>query len=183
MAVEKINLKISSGLDRVYRSGRAFSDNAPLNPLHATAYLDGEWFVQASDGKTMSRAAAIGTLGTAGAGGRATSARCVQLFMELGNTTVQSMPEPKAAFLYLGSYEAETLIFDPTAVVASGAAITAVDQPLKVATISITTNGVARNYVGLVGHGGAGTDAAPIAAYVSQLSTDNGGWLKYVKVA
>lgn len=147
-------------------------DATILDPLSATSLIDGEWLSLGADGKAVDRAAAIGTLGTAGAGGRAT-ARAWMNWGELGRSDQLSMAERHASVFWMGFWEIDVLLFDKDAVVASGAAITTILQPVKVATISVAS----RNVVGLVGHGGGG-DSAIIQAYVTRLPADNKGWLR-----
>jgi hypothetical protein len=79
----------------------------------------------------------------------------------------------------MGEYEADTRIFDATATVhTNGVAITAVGQPLKVASITIGT----RVYVGLVGHGAiGGADVDPIVGRVTRLPANNGGKLRFIR--
>jgi hypothetical protein len=77
--------------------------------------------------------------------------------------------------LFRGEYEADTRVFDASVALGSGAAITTVLQPLKVATITVGS----RNYVGLVGHGGS-SDASPVVGYVTRLPASNGGKLRFI---
>jgi hypothetical protein len=126
-----------------------------------------------ANGKLV-RAAAIGTLGTAGAGGRAT-VRSFPLWAERGRYDVRALSEGKMPVLWRGEFEFETRVYNATDVVDAGAAITTMLQPLKVATILIGT----RNYVGLVGHGGA-ADTAPVQGYVTKLPAANGGKLRFI---
>ena len=135
------------------------ADKALLRPENALAYFDGEWVVESSS--KLVRAADVATTGAV-----ATSSFTFPIWGSRGRSDWQANPNGKIAEFYMGDWEAETRIFDKTAVVGSGLAITAVGQGLKVATI---TDG-SRKYVGLVGHGGGGvTD--PVACYVAALST------------
>jgi hypothetical protein len=84
----------------------------------------------------------------------------------------------KVPLLFLGDYEADTRIYDATATVGSGAAITTVGQPLKVASVDIGGKIVC----GLVGHGGA-ADAHPIVGRVTRLPASNGGKLRFVRAS
>jgi hypothetical protein len=141
--------------------------------MNAIGLVDGEWMTIDSSYKLI-RAADIATLGTAGAGGRATL-KSFPLWAERGRTDVRAMADVKMPILFMGYYEFDTRIFDATAVVpGAGAAITYVMQPLKVATIVLGT----RNYVGLVGSTLA--DTAPIVGYVTRLPAANGGKLRFI---
>jgi hypothetical protein len=93
--------------------------------------------------------------------------------METGRTDVQALR--KTAILWRGDYECDTRIYDAAAALGSGAAITFVMQPLKVATITLGS----RNYVGLVGHGGSADDD-PVVGFVSRLPANNGTKLRFI---
>lgn len=153
-------------------------DPTILDPQHTYPLVDGEWLTLATAGgdagKKVERAATISTLGTASAGGRATQRAWMQ-WGELGRSDSLSMADPMASVFWLGFWELDVKLFDASAVVASGAAITGILQPLKVATISVGSP--ARNVIGLVGHGGGG-DAAIIQAYVVRLPSTNKGMLR-----
>ena len=148
------------------------SDPTIANPANAACFVDGEWFKLDATGKLAARGATLVATGVDNATGRATGP-CFPIFAQRGVTDVQALPEKKIPLIWQGFWEFDTRIFDATAGGASGAAITARWQPLKVATIA----GTGRNYVGLVGHGGSG-DSAPIQCYVSRLPADNGGKLR-----
>lgn len=171
--VQKINFEPVSDILSIYRRDLPLADKTLSDPLNAVALVDGEWVTFDSSYKLV-RAAAIGTLGTAGAGGRA-SVKSFPLWAERGRYDVRAMADVKMPFLFQGEYEFDTRIFDASAVVASGAAVTTVLQGLKVATIAIGS----RNYCGLVGHGGA-ADTAPVAGYVTRLPANNGGKLRFM---
>lgn len=142
------------------------ADKTLTNPTNAVVLTDGEWMTLNAS-RQLIRAADVATPDDPATG------PSFPLWAEQGRYDVQAIADRKTPVLWLGSWEFETLVFDPAAVVGSGAAITALLQPLKVATITIGT----RNYVGIVGHGGAGTDSDPIVAYVTNLHSANGGWL------
>lgn len=169
--VQKINFEPVSDLMKVWRRDFALADKTLADPLNAVALVDGEWMVLDSNYNIV-RAAAIATLGTAGAGGRATL-KAFPLFAERGRYDVRAQATPKMPVIFQGDWEFDTRIFNATDVVASGAAITTVLQPVKVATVAIGS----RNYCGLVGHGGA-ADTAPVAGYVTRLPANNGGKLR-----
>jgi hypothetical protein len=142
------------------------ADGNLANPLNAVALVDGEWLIVNSSYK-IERATDVATLGA-----EATK-HSWPVWNEKGRTDVQAVAERRTVLLWLGMWEFDTRIYDATAVVVAGAAITAVDQPVKVATIAIG----GRNYTGLVGHGGSG-DTAIVVGYVTRLPTDNGGKLR-----
>lgn len=140
---------------------------ALLNPTGATCYVDGEWVSFDANGRLV-RAAAI-----AGPGVAATTIS-FPIWAERGRYDVQT--SRKLPIIYLHQLEADTTIYDAALVVGAGAAITTHLQPLKVASITIG----ARNYCGLVGHGGA-ADTDPIVGYVSRLPALNGTRLRFFR--
>jgi hypothetical protein len=75
--------------------------------------------------------------------------------------------------LWMGAWEFDTRIFDASAAIGTGAAITLVDQPLKVATIAIG----GRSYTGLVGSDSTDSGAI-VVGYVTRLPANNGGKLR-----
>lgn len=169
--VERVNFEPLSDILATQRRDFPLADPSLAEPLNAVALVDGEWMVIDSAYKIV-RAAAIGTpddpaLQTA-----------YVLFAERGRYDVQAQAQTKMPIVWMGEYVADTRIFDASAVVGSGAAITTAGQPLKVATVTIGT----RNYVGLVGHGGA-ADAHPIVGRVTRLPANNGGKLGFMKAA
>jgi len=171
--VQKVNFEpVSTVLQTQFRDF-PLADPTLAQPLNAVALVDGEWMVINNSYKLL-RAADIATLGTAGAGGRATLLS-FPLFAERGRYDVQAIAGTKMPVIFRGEWEFDTRIFDAAAVVGSGAAITTVLQGVKVATIALG----GRNYVGLVGHGGS-ADAAPVAGYVTRLSANNGGKLRLI---
>lgn len=142
------------------------ADKTLTNPGNAVVLVDGEWMTLNASEKLI-RASAIGTPGDP------SLTLSFPLWAERGRFDVQAMADRKTPILWMGSWEFETLIFDPAAVVGSGAAITALFQPLKVATVTIGT----RNFTGIVGHGGSG-DTHRIVGHVTRLHTNNGGFLR-----
>ncbi len=171
--IQKVNFEPVSDMLPTQRRDFPLADKTLSDPLNAVALVDGEWLTLNTSYQIV-RAAAIGTLGTAGAGGRA-SVRSFPLWAERGRYDVRAMSENKMPVLWRGDWEFDTRVFDSVAVVDTGAAITTVMQPLKVATIQIGT----RNYCGLVGHGGSG-DTAPVVGYVTKLPANNGGRLRLI---
>lgn len=163
--VQKINFEPVTDVLPITRRDFTLADTTLLDPSTATPLVDGEWVTIDSSYKLI-RASTIGSVGNAN-----TSALARPYWMEKGRTDAQAMK--KGVCLWMGDWEADTRIFDASAVVGSGAAITTVGQPVKVATITIGT----RNYTGLVGHGGSG-DSQPIVGYVTRLAASNGGKLR-----
>jgi hypothetical protein len=141
---------------------------ALADPDNALVLIDGEWMTLNTDYQLV-RAADV-----ASAGNEATSRALFPLWSERGRYDVQALR--KASVVFLGDYEADTRVFDATAAVGSGAAITTVGQVLKIASVTIG----ARVYCGLVGHGGIGTDTAPTVGYVTRLPANNGGRLRFI---
>ncbi len=170
--VQKVNFEPLTDILRLDRKDFPLADPTLANPLNAVALVDGEWMV-INSAYQMLRACDITTLGTGGAGGRATL-KSFPLWMERGRTDMQGMSMKKGALIWRGEYEFETRIFNATDVVAGGLAITTMLQPLKVATIAIG----GRNYCGLVGS--QTSDTAPIVGYVTRLPANNGGKLRFI---
>lgn len=162
--VARVNFEPVRDVMPVQRADFPLADKTLANPLNAVALVDGEWMVINSDYK-MVRASTIGSVGDEA------TARSYPLWAERGRYDMQALG--KAPLLWLGSWEFDTRIFDAAATPGSGAAITAVDQPLKVATITLGS----RNYTGIVGHGGSG-DSAIVVGYVTRLPANNGGKLR-----
>lgn len=161
--VQKKNFEPTSDLMLIQRRDKSVADPTLLNPNNALALTDGEWVIPDANDKLV-RASTIGSVGNAA------TVRSYPVWSERGRSDNQALSGKKATFFYLGAWEADTRIFDASAVVGGGAAITTVGQPLKVATITIGS----RNYSGLVG--AAASDV--IVAYVAKLPSTNGGKLK-----
>lgn len=171
--VQKVNFEPVSDILPVQRRDFPLADPTLAQPLNSLALVDGEWMTLNSNYKIL-RAADVTVLGTAGAAGRAT-VKSFPLWAERGRYDVQAIAGTKMPVLFMGHYEFDTRIFDATAVVGSGAAVTTVMQALKVATIALG----GRNYCGLVGHGGS-ADTAPVIGYVTRLPASNGGKLRFI---
>jgi len=166
--IAKVNFEPTTDvLAAVHRRDFVLADRTLVDPTNALCLVDGEWMA-IGVGYKMSRASAVGTPGA-----RA-SVRSFPLWMERGRYDVQAIAQTKAPVIWLGHYEADTRVYDASVTLGSGAAITSVMQPLKVATI--TVNG--RNYSGLVGHGGS-ADTDPVVGYVTRLPAENGGKLRF----
>ena len=166
--VGRINFEPVSDILQVHRRDFPLADPTLADPTNAVALIDGEWMVLNSSYQ-IARAAAIATPGTAA------TLRSFPVFAEQGRYDVQAIADRKTVVLYLGEYEFDTRVFDAAATVGGGAPITTVLQTLKVATVTIGT----RNFIGLVGHGGA-SDTDPIQGYVTRLPADNGGKLRFI---
>lgn len=163
--VQKVNFEPVSDILPVHRRDFTLADTTLLDPTNALAMVDGEWMTLNASYKLL-RAADVTTGGAA-----ASNSLLFPYWMERGRYDAQT--SRKGVVLYMGEWEADTRIFDAAAVVASGAAITVVGQPVKVATVTLGS----RKYVGLVGHGGSG-DTAPLVGYVTRLAASNGGKLR-----
>lgn len=163
----KVNFEPVSDVLPVWRRDLPLADPTLADPDNAVALVDGEW-VTFDSAYRWARAATIGTPGNLA------TVPSFPVFNERGRSDRQGMAERKTTALQQGPYEYDTRIFDATVALGSGAAITTVNQPLKVATITFS----GRNFVGLVGHGGA-ADASPIVGYVTKLPTNNGGKLRF----
>ena len=164
--VMRVNFEPVRDVLPVQRTDFPLADSTLADPMNAVALVDGEWMA-VNNSYQIERASVIGTPAN-----EATK-RSYPMWAERGRYDVQAIGNRKMPILWLGAWEFDTRIFDATAVVGSGAAITAADQPLKVATITIGT----RNYTGLVGHGGSG-DTAIVVGYVTRLPAVNGGKLR-----
>jgi hypothetical protein len=163
--ITKVNFELLSDMMAIQRRDVPLADTTLANPLNALALIDGEWMTFNSAYKLIRAADLTQANGTV-----ATSAVPYVLWSELGRTDVQANIGFKAPILWLGFYQADTRVYDT----ALGGGITAVNQPLKVAVVTIGT----RKYSGLMGHAGAG-DADPVVGYVEKLPDDNGGKLRF----
>lgn len=167
-SIQKVNFEPVSDILPIWRKDLPLADPSLADPLNAVALIDGE-FMTLDGAYKWVRAAAIGTPGTVA------TVRSFPVFAERGRTDRLGMAERKTTCLFRGEYEADTRVYDASVALSGGAAITAVMQPLKVATITIGS----RNYVGLVGHGGA-ADTSPVVGYVTRLPAVNGGKLRFI---
>ena len=168
--VERVNLEPLSDILHTQRRDYALADPALSDPVNALALVDGEWMVVNNDYK-LERAADVGSAGNVA------SRTSYVLFFERGRYDGRAMAETKADVIQFGDYEADTRIYDATAALSGGAAITFSGQPLKVASITIGS----RVYAGLVG--AVAGDGEPIVARVTRLPASNGGKLRYEKAS
>lgn len=169
--VQRLNLEPKTDIVSIFRKDFTLADPTLLLPDNAVCLTDGEWVTLDSSYKLI-RASAIGTVGNA-----SSASLVYPVWAERGNTPSQAIR--KASVWFQGPFEADTRIFNASVTVGNGAAITAVGQGLKVATITLTmASGGTRNFSGLVGHGGT-SDTAPIVGYVTRLPATNGGKLRF----
>lgn len=167
--LQKVNFSPVSDILPVQRRDFPLADPTLANPLNAVALVDGEWMTLNAAAQAV-RATAIGTPADPAL------ALSFPLWAERGRSDVQAMSGVKMPLLWMGHYEVDTRIFDATAVVHGGAAITTMLQPLKVATVTFG----GRNFSGLVGHGAlTGGDTDPIVGWVTRLPANNGGQLRF----
>lgn len=164
--VTRVNFEPVRDVLPVQRAVFPLADPDLADPFNAVALVDGEWMVVDSNYK-LARATDV-----ASADDLATQGSWPH-WNERGRSDMLSTGERRTVVLWIGGWEFDTRIFDATKATGTGAAITAVHQPLKVQTISIG----GRAYSGIVGHGGSG-DAAPIVGYVTRLPASNGGKLR-----
>ena len=99
MAVQ--NFKLVSEFQTIHRRPFELADPTILKPTNANPLLDGEWCEHTAAYK-MARGAGIAAVPS------------FAYFAERGRYEVQAIQ--KGPFLYLGDYEADTLIMDATSV-------------------------------------------------------------------
>ena len=165
--IQKVNFEPVSDILPVWRKDLPLADKTLADPTNSVALVDGEGLTLNSSYQWV-RASDVGTPAAAA------TVRSFLCFNERGRSDRMGMADRKTTSLFSGEYEGDTRVFDAAAAVGSGAAITTVMQPLKVATITIGS----RNYTGLVGHGGS-ADTAPVVGYVTRLPANNGGKLRF----
>lgn len=167
--VQKVNFEPVSDINPIHRRDFPLADKTLADPGNAVCLVDGEWMSLNASAKLV-RATDVATVGNPATG------LSFPLFAERGRYDVQAMSERKMPILFLGQYEFETRIFSAAAAVggATNVAITSVLQPLRVLTITLG----GRNYTGLVGS--SYNDTVPIVGYVTRLSTNNGGKLRFI---
>jgi hypothetical protein len=168
--VQKVNWEPLSDFLKVQPRDYPLADGTLADPSNAVCLVDGEYLTFDANSKLVRACDVTNTSATA-------TALSFPNWAERGRTDVQAMANRKSPIVQFGEFEADTRIYDATKVVNNGLAITAVLQPLKVATIVLGT----RNYVGLVGHGTVGSDTDPIVGLVTKLPANNGGKLRYMR--
>ncbi len=166
--VQKVNLEPATDIMPIWRKDLSLADKTLAEPLNPVALVDGEWMTINSAYKWV-RATDVTSVGALA------TVRSFVNWLERGRSDRLGMAERKTTGLFRGEYEADTRIFDASVALGSGAIISAVMQPLKVATITLG----GRNYSGLVGHGGS-ADTSPVVGYVTRLPSANGGKLKFI---
>lgn len=164
--VQRVNFEPVREVLPVQRANFPLADPTIADPLNAVALVDGEWLKLNTTGTAIQRAADVTTPADLGIG------LMYPCWNERGRSDVLATGERRTVILWIGGWEFDTRIYDAAAVVSGGAAITAIDQPVKVATITIS----GRNYVGLVG--AQAGDADQWVGYVTKLPTNNGGKLR-----
>ena len=148
MAVE--NFRLHSPVEKVERRDFPVADRGILNPNGANPLLDGEFMeLDATNPKKVIRAT----------GNKLSWA----VFAEKGRTDTQAVG--KVPLLYMGAYEADTLIMDATAM--------AHGDPLMVDDVTIAT----LTKSGLKKHGGG---AELVVGYVLRLPSQNGNKLRFM---
>ncbi len=166
--IQKVNFEPVSDILPIWRRDLPLADKSLAEPLNALALIDGEWMTIDTSYKLV-RASVIGTPGNAA------TVKSFPAWHERGRTDRLAMADRKTTIIMRGEFEWDTRVYDTSVVVGSGAAITAIMQPLKVATITIG----GRNYSGLVGHGGS-ADTNPVVGFVTRLPASNGGKLRFI---
>lgn len=164
--IQRVNLEPVSNLMSVDRRDFPLADATLLNPLGSTVLVDGEW-MKLNDASKLVRSTNIAAVGDPDTN------ISYPLWSQRGSYDSQAMADKKLALIYSTGSEWDTRVFDATAVVGSGAAITFSGQPLKVATITVG----GRNYSGLVG--ATFNDNANVVGYVTKLPSTNGGKLRF----
>lgn len=153
------NFRLISEFQTIHRRSFEMADTdilKPVPPAPKVPLVDGEW-LQLDTAYKMAR----------GAGQAAVPS--FAYFAEQGRYETQAIG--KGPILYMGAYEADTLIMDP----AQGTAIATVGQPLIVD--EITLGGLARR--GLVGVVTPGTDL--VVGWVTRLPANNNGYLRFLR--
>lgn len=143
------NFRLTSPVERIERRDLPLADRTLLNPNGANPLLDGE-FVEWDNNKKAVRA-----------GG---DKLAFVVFAERGRYDTQAIG--KVPVLYMGTYEADTLIFDGTGLTA-GAALMIDDVTIG----SLTKSGLKLHIGG----------AELVVGYVTRLPTVNGQKLRFFR--
>jgi hypothetical protein len=157
MAVQ--NFKLVSEFQTIHRRPFELADPSILNPNNANPLLDGEFLVHTAAYK-MAR-------GTGPATGEVVPS--FAYFAERGRYEVQAIQ--KGPFLYLGDYEADTLIMDATGVT--------LGMALVAAEVTIAT--LAKR--GLVRWPAVPVGGEKVVGYVTRLPANNKGFLRFIRVS
>jgi len=168
--IQRVNFEPLSDILQVHRRDYPLADKTLADPSNADALIDGEW-VTLNASRQLVRAA------SKAAANNEAAVRSFPLFAEKGRYDVQAMADRKMPILFMGQYECDTRVYDAAATPGAGVVIDTMLMPLKVASIDIGGT----IYLGLVGHGGIGTDTSPIVGYVTGLpGSSNGYKLRFI---
>lgn len=142
------NFRLVTPVERLERKDLSLADPTLANPNGANPLLDGEFLEYDSSYKGVR------------AGGLILS---WAVFAERGRSDVQALR--KVPVLYMGPYEADTLIMDATAI--------ALGDPLMVDDVTIS----ALTKSGLKKHGGG---SELVVGYVTRIPSSNGQKLRFI---
>lgn len=170
--LQNVNFEPVSDVLTVVKRVFPLADKTLIQPLNANVLIDGEWMTINGSGQLL-RATDITTPGAEP--GNYTFL-LVPSWAERGRTDIQATADKVYPILWGGFWEFDTRIFDASAVVGTGAAITQVGQPLKVATITFS----ARNFTGLVGAVYNEASPSKFVGYVTRLPANNNGKLRFM---
>lgn len=170
--LQNVNFEPVSDMLTVVKRVFPLADKTLIQPLNAVALVDGEWLTTNAAGQLL-RATNIAVVGNEP--GNYTFG-LFPSWSERGRTDIQATADKVYPILWGGFWEFETRIFDAAATVGTGAPITQMWQPLKVATITFG----GRNFSGLVG--AVYNEAAPakFVGYVTRLPAQNNGKLRFM---
>lgn len=149
MAVQ--NMKLVSEFQTIHRRPFELATPAILNPNDANPLLDGE-FLEHTAAYKMARGSANPALVPSFA-----------YFAERGRYEVQAIQ--KGPFLYLGEYEADTLIMNATGIT--------LGEGLEVANVTIAT---------LTKRGLVQATTGKVVGYATRLPANNNGFLRFIRV-
>ena len=149
-----VTFRLVSEFQTIHRRPFALADPTILRPATSANPLVMGEFLDLTTAYTMQRG--TGTL----------AIPSFAYFAEEGRYEVQAIE--KGPFLFMGSYEAETMVFD-------GTNITAVGQPLFVGDVTYAS--LTRK--GILGVAVPSTEHA--IGFVTRLPANNNGWLRFVR--
>lgn len=144
------NMRLVSPVERLERKDLKLADATLASPNHANPLLDGEFLEYDANYKGIR------------AGG---ATLCWIIWSERGRMDVQALRQVPC--LYMGTYEADTLIMDPAGPIALG-------DPLMVTDVMIA----ALTKSGLKKHDG-GTDL--VIGYVTRIPSSNNSKLRFMQ--
>jgi len=146
---------VRPSLDRLVRTPLEVADAALINPQNANAIIDGEFVTHDANYKFI----------------RATDPAlpCFATLEWRGDYGVQA--SKKLSTLYIGGYEADTLVFDPTTLT--------LGSPLMLGTVNTAATGSV-NRSGIVDHDAVATKL--VLGYVTRLPATNGNRLRFLQV-